>query len=121
MSTIALVAPEWLQDALEVLLEGSSDLELIASSTDVDSLVLLTLPTNPDLVLLDTAIAEEAAIKEVQQIRVHWPHVTCVALVDRSAQMGPVKEAGADLTVLKGSSAQRLKEVLEALSKAEVV
>ena len=119
-STIAVVAPRWLQDALEVLLDGTSDMQLVASATDIDSLILLDLDRTPEFVLLDAGLGDREAVEQVHQIVATWPGTDCIVLVDRSIQMTAVKEAGASLALLKGSSPQRLKEVLKALSEAKL-
>jgi len=116
-ATIALVAPAWLQDALEVLLDGTEGLLLIASATNVDSLTMLEMESAPDFVLLDADRLNLMAISEVKRIVKTWPRTSCVALVDNTVQIPLLKEAGASLSLLKGATPQRLKAVLQALSE----
>lgn len=116
-ATIALVAPIWLQDALRVLLDGTQEMLLIASTTNVESLTRLELREAPDLVLLDADRTNLLAISEVQQILRTWPSTKCVALVDNTGQIPLLKEAGAALSLLKGATPQRIKGVLQALSE----
>ena len=116
-ATIALVAPVWLQDALEVLLDGTEGLLLIASATNVDSLTMLEMESAPDFVLLDADRLNLMAVSEVQRIVKTWPRTSCVALVDNTDQIPLLKEAGASLSLLKGATPERLKGVLQALSE----
>jgi AmiR/NasT family two-component response regulator len=117
VTTIALVAPTWLQDALVVLLDGTAGLLLVASATNVDSLTMLELDAPPDFVLLDADRINLMAVSEVERIIRTWPKTDCVALVDNTGQIPLLKEAGASLSLLKGATPQRLKEVLQALSE----
>ena len=117
-ASIALVAPIWLQDALQVLLDGTSGVMLIGSATDVDT--LLEMEEAPDFVLLDADRDSLVAVSEVEQIIQAWPKTDCVALVDNPGQMPLLKQAGASLTLLKGASPQRLREVLQALAEQKL-
>ena len=105
----------WLQDALQVLLDGTSGVVLVATATDVDSLTMLDLEGAPDFVILDAERDNDLARSQVNQIRRAWPKAECVVMVDNTGQMPLLKEAGASLTLLKGATPQRLREVLEAL------
>ena len=116
-ASMALVAPMWLQDALQVLLEGTSGVALVATATDVDSLTMLEMESDPDFVLLDADRDSASAVSQVKQIKSTWRKAECVALVDNTGQMPLLKEVGVSLTLLKGASPQRLREVLEALSE----
>ncbi len=117
-ASIALVAPIWLQDALQVLLDGTSGVMLIGSATDVDT--LLEMEEAPDFVLLDADRDSLVAVSEVERIIHAWPKTDCVALVDNPGQMPLLKQAGASLTLLKGASPQRLREVLQALAEQKL-
>ncbi len=119
-ASIALVAPIWLQDALQVLLDGTSGVMLIAIATDVDSLTMLEMEEAPDFVLLDADRENSVAVYEVERILHAWPKTDCVALVDNPGQMPLLKQAGASLTLLKGASPQRLREVLQALAEQKL-
>lgn len=90
---------------------------LIASATNVESLTILELKEAPDFVLLDADRTNLLAISEVQQILRTWPSTKCVALVDNTGQIPLLKEAGATLSLLKGSTPQRIKGVLQSLSE----
>lgn len=116
-ASIALVAPIWLQDALQVLLDGTSEVVLTASATDVDSLTLLEMERAPDFVLLDADRDSAIAVSEVKRINHAWPKTDCIALVDNSRQIPLLKEVGVSLTLLKGTSPQRLREVLQTLAE----
>ena len=91
---------------------------LIGSATDVDT--LLEMEEAPDFVLLDADRDSLVAVSEVEQIIQAWPKTDCVALVDNPGQMPLLKQAGASLTLLKGASPQRLREVLQALAEQKL-
>ncbi|GMR10327.1 MAG: hypothetical protein BMS9Abin28_1148 [Anaerolineae bacterium] len=116
-ASIALVAPMWLQDALQVLLDGTAGVKLIATATDVDSLTRQEMDGAPDFVLLDADRDNSVAVSEVDRIMQAWPKTECVALVDNTGQIQLLKEVGASLTLLKGASPQRLREVFQALAE----
>jgi len=116
-ATIALVAPAWLQDALQVLLDGTQGVTLVASATNVDSLTMLELEKAPDFVLLDADQDNSTAVSEVKRINHAWPKTDCVALVDNTRQIPLLKDVGVSLTLLKGASPKRLREVLQVLAE----
>ena len=111
------MAPTWLQDALQVLLDGTQGVLLIASATNVDSLTMLELEQAPDFVLLDADRVNLLAVSEVERILRTWPRASVVALVDNTSQIPLMKNAGASLSLLKGATPQRLKGVIQALSE----
>jgi len=116
-ATIALVAPAWLQEALHVLLDGTQGVLLIASATNVDSLTKLEMEGSPDFVLLDADSDNAIAVSEVKRINHAWPKTDCIALVDNTRQIPLLKDVGVSLTLLKGASPKRLREVLQVLAE----
>ena len=115
-STIALVAPAWLQEALQVLLDGTQGVLLIASAENVDSLTKLEMEGSPDFVLLDADRDSAIAVSEVKRINHAWPKTDCIVLVDNTRQILILKDVGVSLTLLKGASPKRLREVLQVLA-----
>jgi DNA-binding NarL/FixJ family response regulator len=78
---------------------------------------MLEMEEAPDFVLLDADRNDLAAVSEVEQITRSWPKTDCVAMVDNSSHFQLLKDAGASLTLLKGATPQRLREVLQALAE----
>ncbi len=116
-ATIALVAPAWLQEALKVLLDGTQGVLLIASAEYVDSLTKLEMEGSPDFVLLYADRNTAIAVSEVKRINHAWPKTDCIALVDNTRQIPLLKDVGVSLTLLKGASPKRLREVLQVLAE----
>lgn len=116
-ATIALVAPAWLQEALQILLDGTRGVLLIASSESVDSLTRLEMEGSPDFVLLDADRDSAIAVSEVKCINHSWPKTDCIALVDNTRQIPLLKDVGVSLTLLKGASPKRLRELLQVLAE----
>ncbi len=99
------------------MLDGTQGVLLIASAENVDSLTKLEMERSPDFVLLDADRDSAIAVSEVKRITHAWPRTDCIALVDNTRQIPLLKDVGVSLTLLKGASPKRLREVLQVLAE----
>lgn len=116
-TTIAAIVPVWLQDALAVLLKSDQAVRLVACTTTMQTMLLLSLDRSPDVVVLDVDDRDEQASHQVRQIRAVWPDSGCIALVARGSQQSLVQAAGADEVLLKGSPPKQMLRVIHQLGQ----
>jgi DNA-binding NarL/FixJ family response regulator len=105
---VALVAPVWLREALLILLQSMRGVRLVASCPTVNELLAQTIPSVPDLVLIDAKRELEAACEQVSLLKTHWPDVHCIVLADHIRQQDALKSAGADRVLIKGAPPQQI-------------
>lgn len=116
-TSVAIVAPVWLQNALIVLLHAETDLKLVACTATVQVLLSLDLEKTPELVILETDEQRERVEEQVGRIKTVWPTSSCIALVEHSKQKADLQAAGADVTLLKGVTPQQLMTAIRQLRK----
>ena len=116
MTTIAALAPAWMEYALTVLLEAVPDVEVLAYAVDVDTLFDLAGQRAPDLVVLYANRTKNGGAEQVRRIKAAWPATRCLALVEVSRQRPALEAAGADMTELQGASPKRLLEAIAELA-----
>jgi DNA-binding NarL/FixJ family response regulator len=63
---------------------------------------VLDMVREPTFVLLSTGGRENSNLAAIQKIKVRWPAVRCVVLVDTVAQQQAAKAAGAEEALIKG-------------------
>ena len=110
IANVAVIAPAWLRDPLTVLLDAAPHTRVWAYETSVGSLLAALTKGAPDVILLYvTGIDAEAKVRE---IRVAWPALRVVALVEQAQQQAAVRCAGADVVLIQGLAPQRLVQAL---------
>jgi DNA-binding NarL/FixJ family response regulator len=105
--TIAIVAPQWLQDGLAVVIKSIPHLQLIACTGSVQILLLLDLKHAPDLVVLTLDKPDIKASDQIKQVKFIYPYARCLVLIQEPAHSTSVHAAGADETLLQGASAEQ--------------
>ena len=105
--TIAIVAPQWLQDGLAVVIKTMPHLRLIACTGSVQILLLLDLKPAPDLVVLAVDKPDVTASNPIKQVKFLYPQARCLVLIQEPAQSASIRAAGADETLLQGASAEQ--------------
>ena len=105
--TVAIVAPQWLQDGLAVVIKTIPRLQLVACTGSLNTLLLLDLERSPDLVVLTLDAPDANANNPIRQIKFIYPNAHCLALIQEPAQDAGALQAGADETLLQGASADK--------------
>jgi two-component system response regulator NreC len=99
-----------LREGLAILIDGQSDMEVVAQACDGAEALQLARETNPDIAVLDVSMPALGGAEATERIRETCPHTRVVALT-RHADQGYVRrllQAGADGYVLKKSAADTL-------------
>ena len=106
--TIAIIAPQWLQDGLAVVIKTIPRLQLIACTGSVQIFLLLDLNHAPDLVVLTVDTPDVKASNQIKQVKFIYPHARCLVLIQEPAQTASLRAAGADETLMQGASAEQV-------------
>lgn len=104
---VAIVAPQWLQDSLAVVIKTIPRLQLIACTGSINTLLLLDLKRSPDLVVLTVDAPDTKDRDRIRQVKFVYPDARCLALIQDPAQIAIVLAIGADETLLQGASAEQ--------------
>jgi LuxR family maltose regulon positive regulatory protein len=100
--------------ALRKLLDGVSDIEVIAEAGDGRTAVVLAGELQPDVVVMDIAMPNTNGIEATRQITVLWPNCRVIGLSIRSERSDEMMAAGARGFVPKHAAADELIEAIRA-------
>lgn len=119
--TVAIVAPQWLQDGLAVVSKSIPGVRLAACTSSIHILLSLDLDRAPDLVLLTVDAPDIKAGDQIRQVRFVYPRAHLVVLIQDPAQSTSARAAGADETLLQGSSAEQFCVAISRFVKGDQV
>jgi DNA-binding NarL/FixJ family response regulator len=110
--------------ALRLFIEQEAGLSVVAEVVDVTELIISTLATQPDIVLLDwelpglkkLALPQESGKSPVPALRAHCPHVKVIGLSSDPDARNQALVAGADAFVSKGNPPDELLELIRKIS-----
>jgi len=105
--SVAIVAPQWLQDGLAVVIKSIPNLHLVACTGSINTLLLIDLEHSPDLVVLTLDIPDTKANHPIRQVKFVYPQARCLALIQEVEQSASARAAGADDMLLQGVSAEQ--------------
>jgi DNA-binding NarL/FixJ family response regulator len=105
--TVAIVAPQWLQDGLAVVIKSIQHLQLVACTGSINTLLLIDLERSPDLVVLALDIPDTRDNLPLRQVKFVYPQARCLVLIQDVGQSASARAAGADDTLLQGLSAEQ--------------
>ena len=112
---VAIVAPQWLQDGLAVVIKTIPRLQLVACTGSIHVLLSLDLEHAPELVVLAVDLQVAKARDQIRQVKFIYPRARYLALIQEPAQNTDVRAAGADETLLQGASAEQFCVVVSRL------
>jgi hypothetical protein len=120
---IAVIAPEQMLSAFEVLIQSTPDLHLLASATSLETLEGLLAKQTPDVILIYLARefesgSGELAYEKIDQLKSTWSEVPCIVIVKYASQVEKAKETGADIALIEGVNAERLLAAIEGKTSA---
>jgi DNA-binding NarL/FixJ family response regulator len=104
-------------DALNVLIEGQSELSVVGSAVDGLEAVELVDKLEPDAVVIDLHMPRLDGVSAVSRLRLDHPQLCLIALTgDPDPRLHrAADEAGADAVLLKGELMETLLERLRAV------
>ena len=113
--TVAIVAPQWLQDGLAVVIKTIPHLQLVACTGSINTLLLLDLERSPDLVVLAIDAPYTKDRNPIRQVKFVHPHARYLVLIQEPTQSAGAHGDGADETLLQGASAEQFCEAVSRL------
>jgi len=108
-----------LRDGLAMLINGQTDMNVIAQAETGREAVRLAMETHPDIALLDVSMPDMGGSEATEKIVEHCPGVRVLALTRHSDQsyLRRLLQAGASGYVLKKSAADTLINAIRIVSQ----
>jgi DNA-binding NarL/FixJ family response regulator len=119
--TVAIVAPQWLQDGLAVVIKTIPRVHLVACTGSINVLLSLELEHSPDLVVLTVDAPDVKARDQIRQVKFVYPDARYLVLIQESAQSASARAAGADETLFQGASAEQFCAAVSRLVQRDQV
>jgi DNA-binding NarL/FixJ family response regulator len=113
--TVAIVAPQWLQDGLAVVIKSIPHLQLVACTGSINTLLLIDLERSPDMVVLTVEIKDTRDNHPIRQVKFVYPQARCLVLIQDVGQSASARAAGADEMLLAGASADQFRRAVQRL------
>ena len=115
---ISVIASEQMVSAFSVLIASTPHYSLQASAANLDELRTILGEKKPEIILVylvqeSGSDGGKAAYEIITRIKITWPDVWCIAIIQNASQLEKAKESGADLALIDGVSAERLLAALE--------
>jgi len=105
--TVAIVAPQWLQDGMAVVIKTIPSIHLVACTGSIHVFLSLDLERSPDLVVLTVDAQDAKASNQIRQVKFVYPQARYLVLIQEQEQNISTRAAGADDTLLQGASAEQ--------------
>jgi DNA-binding NarL/FixJ family response regulator len=111
------------RDGLRVLLEATSDTELVGEATDGDEVVTLALESRPDVILMDLRMPALGGIEATRKILEENQEtaVLVVTMVEDDDSVFAAMRAGARGYLLKGADKDEMLLAIRAVARGEAV
>jgi len=102
---------------LKMLLEQSTDVELVAEASNGFDAVRKAAESHPEIILMDIGLPEMDGIEATQKIKAQFPSVKVVMLTskDNETDVFAALAAGADAYCMKGISPETLLAVIQSV------
>ena len=121
LSAVAIVAPQWLQEGLAVVIKTIPHVLLVACTGSIPTLLSLDLGRAPDLVVLAVDAQAVKAGDQIRQVKFVYPQARYLVLIQELTQSAIVRTAGADETLLQGASAEQFCAAVSRLVQRDQV
>jgi response regulator NasT len=114
-SILALVlsSSDTLQNGLLALMTTIPAISAVLVAEDIETALRMAENHQPTLIILDMSLPQVQDI--LRQIKVQWPHIHPIVLVEDTAQLNEVNEYGAESVLLKGFPPQKFVGLIESL------
>ncbi len=111
------------RDGLRVLLEATSDTELVGEATDGDEVIALAAELLPDVILMDLRMPEPGGIEATRRILEKTPEtgILVVTMVEEDDSVFAAMRAGARGYLLKGADKEEMLLAIRAVARGEAV
>lgn len=121
-SRMALIAarPGPLRNSLFSLLTTLPGIDAVAESKGPESLLRLCSQLEPDLLVIEGALANEGLAQMLHEIRAKWQRSRVLVLVGNVEQERTAALAGADLILFSGCRARQLMQAMADLLEDQV-
>ena len=119
---IAILAPNALLNAFQILLHSTPELEVIAADVCLEAIqekIQKRIPDTFIIYLTGQHLCKQyecVSVEEIGKIKTWWPAVKCIAIVNNTQQRDKAKAMGADATLLEGVTPSRLIATINNLS-----
>lgn len=115
---VAVIAPQQMLGALEVLIRSASHLNMIGAAPSFSDLLNSLGDAIPDVILhyvgLENDHASDKVIyRKIHQVKSTWPDAIVISIVKYKSQQEKAIQAGAHTALVEGISAERLLAALE--------
>ena len=119
--TAALIVakPGPLRDGLRALMTATPQIEAVEEVEDISLALRVVFEHCPDLVVLDSDLANGEVWMTVRRTKARCPGVRCIVLANDVQQNQEAEAAGADAVLLKGFPAVRLIAIIVKLLPQE--
>jgi len=117
--TLVVSSPGDLQNGLLALITTIPQLGAVLVAEDVESTLRMVENHQPSLIIMDTVSVQ--ACQVIQKIKIQWPQIHLIVLVEDIDQQKEAAESGADRVLIKGFSAQKLVEIIEDLTHIDKI
>jgi two-component system secretion response regulator SsrB len=110
-----------IRDGLAALLNSEADLQVIGAIGKSGAIARVTLPTDPDLVILDVDLPDYRGADTVKTIRTRWPEAKILILTFQQSEqaMDTALRAGAGAYLLKSDTRSELYAAMQHLKQGQ--
>ena len=123
-SLLLVAKPGRMREGLQALLRTIPEIEIVGQEDCESQALTLISQQQPALVLLDSSLTPQEMLPTLMQIKAGYPRTRCIVLVENVQQQGAAREAGADIALISGFSAEVLNgaidQILRSISNSPV-
>lgn len=120
MIALLLIKPGPLRDGLDALMVSISDVQLVAHSNDAEAALDFCKQNNTELVVLEVRPDDHDLLNIVSEMKALCPQGHVVALIHDEKDRRSAEQAEADLVLIVGTPAAKLKVGIEGLVRSSV-
>ncbi len=118
---LVIDADSLLRDGVCALLNSEEELQVIGAVGTTAEIARVSLPTAPDIAIMDIAVPDATGIEAITAVRVRWPGIRVLVLTFDSdgRLLEEALQAGADGYLLKSDTRQTLDLALRSVKEGE--
>ena len=118
---LVIDADSLLRDGVCALLNSEEELQVIGAVGTTAEIARVSLPTAPDIAIMDIAVPDATGIEAIAAVRVRWPGIRVLVLTFDSdgRLLEEALQAGADGYLLKSDTRQTLDLALRSIKEGE--
>jgi DNA-binding NarL/FixJ family response regulator len=112
ISTLIVAKPGLMRNSLLAFLRATPGVDVVALVDSTAGGLHLARLLRPEVVVVDTDLAEDGVLAMVQQLRTEQPRLRSIVLVENLLQQQQSLQAGAKHALVKGFLDERLREAV---------